>query len=206
MTAASVNGQFQGCSDTQSAPGRSAIPQSALGGNDLDGPGQLRVEPWRRILGRPAALAEADRTGHEIAPITGHKSLAMFRADGRGTNHETLARSATGRPECFPNRFPNDRKTAGKTSKLPLAELEAPPRLRLAVFLPLNRAAVAGQEAGDLQDAAQLRLIVRQRAADTMAHRARLTGQPAAIDGADHVELVIAVRDQERLRDRTSVV
>src|SRR3984957_20609784 len=91
------------------------------------------------------------------------------------------------------------RTAIGAPAASPLAELEAPPSLRLAIFLSLDRPGVAGQEPGYLQNAAQVRLIVCQRPADSMPHRAGLTRQPAAIDRANHVELVVAVRDQERL-------
>ena len=70
------------------------------------------------------------------------------------------------------------------------------------VFLALDRAGVSGQEPGNLQNAAQIRLVVGQRAADAVPHGAGLARQSAAIDRAGHVELVIAVGDQERLRQQ----
>jgi hypothetical protein len=56
-----------------------------------------------------------------------------------------------------------------------LAELEAPAGLRLAVLLAFHRARIAGQESRDLQDTAQIRLIVGQCPADAMADGAGLT-------------------------------
>src|SRR3546814_9695756 len=46
---------------------------------------------------------------------------------------------------------------------------------------------------------AQARLVERQRLGDAVAHRARLTGEAAALHRADDVELIAAVGDQERL-------
>src|SRR3546814_12572876 len=50
-----------------------------------------------------------------------------------------------------------------------------------------------------LQHRAQARLVERQRLGDAVAHRARLTGDAAALHRADDVELIAAVGDQERL-------
>ncbi len=70
-----------------------------------------------------------------------------------------------------------------------LRELEAAASLGPAVLLALDHAAVAGQEAALLQRAAQLRLIIGERAGDAVAQRAGLAGEAAAGDGADHVIL-----------------
>ncbi len=73
---------------------------------------------------------------------------------------------------------------------LPLGELEASAGLGLAVLLALDGSAVAGQEAAGPQGAVQLRLVVQQRPADAVPHRAGLAGQPAALHRGDHVVLV----------------
>src|SRR5215468_10812341 len=73
---------------------------------------------------------------------------------------------------------------------LALRELEAASRLRLAVLLALDHAAVAGEEAALLQHGPQGRLEMGERAADAVAHGAGLAGEPAADDRADHVVLV----------------
>src|SRR5258708_6674072 len=81
-------------------------------------------------------------------------------------------RGASGRRRC--------RSEDDWGAVLPLRELERPPRLGLAVFLALHHAAVAGEEAAALKDAAQLRLEIRQCLGEAMAHRAGLAGQSAA--------------------------
>src|SRR5215472_3330995 len=58
--------------------------------------------------------------------------------------------------------------------KLPLRELEAAAGFGLAVFLALDHAGVAGEEAAALEHAAQLRLVAHQRLGKTVAHRAGL--------------------------------
>src|SRR6267378_6447362 len=83
----------------------------------------------------------------------------------------------------------------------PLRELERPPRLGLAVLLALDHAAVAGQEAAALEDAAQLRLEIRQCLGEAVAHRAGLTGQSAARHPADDVVLAVAIGQNQRLRN-----
>src|SRR3546814_6356730 len=67
------------------------------------------------------------------------------------------------------------------------------------LLLALHHAGIAGQEAAALQHRAQARLVERQRLGDAVAHRARLTGEAAALHRADDVELIAAVGDQERL-------
>src|SRR5882672_10605945 len=62
---------------------------------------------------------------------------------------------------CVRAKTVSGRRRSGRPS--PLRELERPPRLGLAVLLALDHAAVAGQEAAALEDAAQLRLEIRQR-------------------------------------------
>ena len=72
-----------------------------------------------------------------------------------------------------------------------LGELEAAARLALAVFLALDHAAVAGEEARGLERRPQGRVVILKRAADAVLDRARLTRQAAALDGAHHVELIL---------------
>ena len=55
-------------------------------------------------------------------------------------------------------------RSIGRSDRLALRELEAAAGLRAAVLLTLDRAAVAGEEAALLQRAAQVRLVIGQRA------------------------------------------
>ena len=80
-----------------------------------------------------------------------------------------------------------------------LRELEAAAGLHAAVLLALHDAAVAGEEAALLEDAAQLRLEVGERLGDAVAHRTGLAGEAAAGDRRHHVELVGAIGGVERL-------
>src|ERR1700761_2862462 len=62
------------------------------------------------------------------------------------------------------NLSPEKMQNAKRIRRLPpikstLAELVGPPRLRPAILLALDRAAVAGQEPGQFQDTAQLRIV-----------------------------------------------
>src|SRR3546814_16164482 len=77
--------------------------------------------------------------------------------------------------------------TRRRKKPLTLRELEAAAGLRLAVFLALDRAAVAGQEAGRLDRAAQRGLEAGQRLRDAVQHRNRLARQAAALYGRDNV-------------------
>src|SRR6202034_1037610 len=87
-------------------------------------------------------------------------------------------------------------------TELTLAELEASSGFHLAVLLALHHARVTREEASDLEDAAQVGLVVGQRTRYPVPHRAGLTGQAPARDSAEYVELVVAVGDQERLGDQ----
>ena len=69
----------------------------------------------------------------------------------------------------------------------------------MAVLLALDDARVAGEEALFLQRGAQLRLVVRQRLGEAVAHRAGLAGEAAAGDGDGEIVLAEAVGDDERL-------
>src|SRR5690606_8999069 len=60
-------------------------------------------------------------------------------------------------------------------------------------------AAVAGQEATLLENRAQARFIVGQRLGYAVAYRTGLAGKAAAGDGADDVELALAVSGDNRL-------
>src|ERR1044071_5037841 len=83
-----------------------------------------------------------------------------------------------------------------------LRELERAPRLRLAVLLALDHAAVAGEEPAALERAAQIRLEVGQRLGDAVAHRAGLSRQPAARDRAHHIILAGSIGGDDRLLDQ----
>src|SRR5207248_1319477 len=85
---------------------------------------------------------------------------------------------------------------------LPLRVLRAAAGLVAAVFLALDDAAVAGQEAAMLQDRAQPRLVKGERLADAVPHRAGLPRQPAARDRAPHVELTEPVGHDKGLADQ----
>src|SRR3546814_12664713 len=84
---------------------------------------------------------------------------------------------------------------------LTLRELEAAAGLGLAVFLTLDGAAVAGQEAGRLDRAAKRRFEAGQRLRDAVQHGARLAREAAALDGRDHVILANAFGQTEGLVD-----
>src|SRR5882757_1450063 len=89
----------------------------------------------------------------------------------------------------------------GGSESLALGELEAAAGAGAAVLLALDDAAVARQEAALLHGAAQVRLVLGERLRDAVAHRAGLAREPAARHGGDHVELLAALRDVERLLD-----
>ena len=79
--------------------------------------------------------------------------------------------------------------------------MEATARFGLAVFLTLDDAGIAGQEADFLEFFAKRRLIKRQSLTDPVADRAGLARKAAALDGAYHVEFALAARNVERLID-----
>src|ERR1700688_1063552 len=83
-----------------------------------------------------------------------------------------------------------------------LGELEATSRLGAAVFLALDDARVAREEAGLLQGRPQLGLEMDKGARDAVAHRTGLAGKAAADHGADHVELAEASGRDEGLVDQ----
>src|SRR3546814_6701545 len=66
-------------------------------------------------------------------------------------------------------------------------ELEAAAGLGLAVFLALDDAAVAGEEAGALDGGTQRRLVAGQRLADAVLDCAGLAGEASAADRRDDV-------------------
>src|SRR5262245_27115557 len=84
---------------------------------------------------------------------------------------------------------------------LALGELERPACLGATVLLALDDAGVAGQETALLQDAAQIRLEVRERLGDAVTHRAGLARKAPAGDRADHVILPGALGGDQRLLD-----
>src|SRR3954451_431857 len=90
---------------------------------------------------------------------------------------------------------------SGPGRPLPLRELEAAAGLGLAVLLALDDARVAGEEAFTLHRGPQARLVTGQRGRDSVAHRAGLAGEAAALDGRDHVILAAALGDVEHLVD-----
>src|SRR5580704_320526 len=136
----------------------------------------------------------------------------MYRLRPRGSRRRQLPSN----PMASCGTVPNDAKKKGafrrpSISCLPmkrggrgssaLGELEAAARPGATIFLALDDAAVARQEAALLHSAAQIRLVLGERLGDAVAHRAGLARQPAARDGGDHVELLAALRDVERLLD-----
>src|SRR3546814_21045204 len=80
-------------------------------------------------------------------------------------------------------------------------ELEAAAGLGLAVFLALDDAAVAGEEAGALDGGTQRRLVAGQRLADAVLDRAGLAGEAAAADRRADVIMAAALGDVEHLVD-----
>src|SRR5436853_6894029 len=109
----------------------------------------------------------------------------------RAANPRTDPRPAGGEREG-----PTQREGEGQ---LALGELEAAAGFGFAVFLALDDAAVAGDEAAVLQDRPQAGLLENQRPADAVPHRPGLAGQPAALDRAPHVELAEPVGDDKGL-------
>src|ERR1700730_17100041 len=89
-----------------------------------------------------------------------------------------------------------------RATKLPLRELEASARFGLAVFLALDHARVAGDEAAALENGAQLGFVADQRLGYAVAHRAGLTRKSAARHRADYVILSLAVGGDQRLLDQ----
>src|SRR6188474_2751182 len=88
------------------------------------------------------------------------------------------------------------RARPGQTSAL--AELEAAPRLALAVLLALDHAAVAGQEPAAAQHLVQGGIALEQRARQAQAHRAALSRGAAAEHVDPDVPLLAYVRGVQR--------
>src|SRR5947209_4055724 len=82
---------------------------------------------------------------------------------------------------------------------LALRELEASTGFLLAVFLALDHARVAGEEALALQRRPEIRLVIGERLGEAVTHRAGLSREATA--GNRHGEIVLAMplRDGERL-------
>src|SRR5437879_4014568 len=115
-------------------------------------------------------------------------------------------------PACnmsnLPTHSPNNEKGAPRRTPLLLrgspagsafGELEAASRLRLAVLLALDDTAVARQIAARLEHRAQAGLVIGQRLADAVAHRAGLAREPAADHRADDIVLADTLGDDEGL-------
>src|SRR6266436_1786658 len=143
------------------------------------------------------AVADASAATAGVAPTTGMPSvLAAIKSTVRRVGIGLAPAPGPRRVGAKTCRSEDDR---GAVS--PLRELERPPRLGLAVLLALDHAAVAGQEAAALEDAAQLRFEIRQRLGKAVAYRAGLTGQSAARHPADDVVLAVAIGQNQRLRN-----
>src|SRR5690606_34502872 len=80
-----------------------------------------------------------------------------------------------------------------------LRELEGPAGLRLAVLLPFDHAAVAGQESRGLQGRTQRGLVELQRLRDAVLDRAGLARETTAGNRRHDVELAFDIGDLERL-------
>src|SRR5216683_8027074 len=124
-------------------------------------------------IGRDRARRQARGCWRVLAYTTGNPEIYSGFTGQRWRRRDEQMKSGQ-RPQAAPlpaRRFERDSA---------LGELERPPRLGLAVFLALDHAAVAGQEAAALEYAAQLRLEIRERLGEAVAHRAGLAGQSAA--------------------------
>jgi len=83
--------------------------------------------------------------------------------------------------------------------RLALGELERTTCLALTEFLTLDNAAVAGEEAVLLQNAAQLRLVMCQSLGQAVADSASLTGETTAGDRCNNIILAVAIGQHDRL-------
>src|SRR5437660_4368621 len=97
--------------------------------------------------------------------------------------------------QCRRNRRHYQTPVPVKARASALRELEASTGFLLAVFLALDDARVAGEEALALQRGPEIRLEVRQRLGKPVAHRAGLPGQAAAGDRDRKIVLAVALRD-----------
>src|SRR5688500_4829161 len=87
-------------------------------------------------------------------------------------------------------------------SALALRELEPLAGLRTARLLALDRARVA-REQPEIAQLSAVRLVhLHERAGDGEPERARLSGEPAALEARPHVEAAERVGRRERLLDR----
>src|SRR5690606_9475718 len=86
-----------------------------------------------------------------------------------------------------------------RNARLALGELEGTTCLGATVLLALDHAAVAGEEAALLEDAAQLRLEIGESLGDAVANRTGLAGKAATDDGCNDVVLVDAISGNDRL-------
>src|SRR6202167_4323775 len=82
---------------------------------------------------------------------------------------------------------------------LPLAELEAPTRAFLSVFLAFLHARIARQKTVLAQRRTQLRIQLRERASNAHSHRSGLSAYAAALDLRLYLDLVQHLRELQRL-------
>src|ERR1700722_547876 len=83
--------------------------------------------------------------------------------------------------------------------KLALAVLEAATRSLLSVLLAFLHARIACQKPVLAQRRPQLRINLRERARKPHAHRSRLTAHTAALHDALHFDLILHLRELQRL-------
>ena len=86
-------------------------------------------------------------------------------------------------------------------SRSALAELRSETGGLQTVLLAFLHSRVTGQEAGSLEGCAVFRIDAEEGAGDAVTDRARLTGDAAALDGADDVNLADHVGGDQRLTD-----
>ena len=83
--------------------------------------------------------------------------------------------------------------------RLPLAELEAPTRAFLSVFLAFLHARIARKETILAQRRTQFRIQLRERASDAHTHGSSLPAYAAALDLRLHLDLVEHLGEFQRL-------
>src|SRR5438128_2133278 len=115
-----------------------------------------------------------------------------------GSSRPVPRRTPLHRTSCGP---PPHRGAMERIGNLPLAELEAAARLGAAVFLALDDARVAGQEAFALDGRTKRGLVAGQSGRDAVADSARLARQAAALDRRLDVILALAIGHVEHLVD-----
>src|SRR4051812_40638228 len=88
-----------------------------------------------------------------------------------------------------------------RASGLALGELEPGAGAFLSVLLALLHARIARKETGLLEPLAQLGVVDLKRARDAVADRSGLPARTAAVHRHDDVELVVRLRQRQRLLD-----